>query len=261
MQFQNKVVAITGAAGGIGQELCRHFGDQGAAIFALDRSEAVSTFAAALRSDGLRVESAVVDIVDAEAVKAAFAGVIATVGPIDILVNNAGVSRNPILERTTPEGFRDDIDANLNGAYNCAYAVLPGMKARRGGAIVNIGSVNGLSALGDAAYSAAKAGMISLTRALALEFGRYNIRANIVCPGTVRTPLWNERARRNPAVLTELERWYPLRRIVEPFEVARAVAFLASDAASAITGAVLPVDCGLSAGNIVMARELTIEDL
>ena len=260
MQFQNKVVAITGAAGGIGQELCKHFADQGAAIVALDRSEAVSAFASELRRQGRRVESAVVDIVDVAGVKAALAGAVAVLGPIDVLVNNAGVSRNSTLERTTPEGFRDDIDANLNGAYNCAYAVLPGMKARRAGAIVNIGSVNGLSALGDAAYSAAKAGMISLTRALALEFGRYNIRANIVCPGTVRTPLWNERAQRNPDVLTELERWYPLRRIVEPVEVAHAVAFLASDAASAITGAVLTVDCGLSAGNIVMARELTIEE-
>ena len=261
MQFQNKVVAITGAAGGIGQELCRYFGDQGAAIFALDRSEAVTAFAGELRGKGGRVESAVVDIVDVAAVTAAFARVSAALGPIDILVNNAGVSRNPTLERTTPEGFRNDIDANLNGAYNCAYAVLPGMKTRRSGAIVNIGSVNGLLALGDAAYSAAKAGMISLTRALALEFGRYNIRANIVCPGTVRTPLWNDRASRNPEVLRQLERWYPLGRIVEPVEVARAVAFLASDAASAITGAVLPVDCGLSAGNIVMARELTVEDL
>ena len=126
-------------------------------------------------------------------------------GPIDILINNAGVSSNPSLERTTPEGFRDDVNANLNGAYNCAHAVLPDMKARRSGAIVNIGSVNGLAALGDAAYSAGKAGLISLTQALALEFGRYNIRANIVCPGTVRTPLWNERAARNPEVLTQLD--------------------------------------------------------
>jgi NAD(P)-dependent dehydrogenase (short-subunit alcohol dehydrogenase family) len=261
VQFQNRVVAITGAAGGIGRELCRHFGDQGAAIFALDRSETVAAFAGELRGKGVRVESIVVDIVDAEAVQAAFGGAAAALGAVDILVNNAGVSHNPTLEGTTPQGFRDDIDANLNGAYNCAYAVLPGMKARRAGAIVNIGSVNGLSALGDAAYSAAKAGMISLTRSLALEFGRYNIRANIVCPGTVRTPLWNDRALRNPEVLRQLERWYPLGRIVEPVEVARAVAFLASDAASAITGAVLPVDCGLSAGNIVMARELTVEDL
>ena len=260
MAFEDKVVAVTGAAGGIGQELCTYFGGQGAAIAALDRSEAMTAFAAQLRRDGVRAESAVVDIVDASAVAGAFATITARLGPIDILINNAGVSRNPTLDRTTPEGFRDDVDANLNGAYNCAHAVLPEMKTRRAGSIVNIGSVNGLVALGDAAYSAGKAGLISLTRSLALEFGRYNIRANIVCPGTVRTPLWNERASRNPDVLTQLVRWYPLGRIVEPQEVVRAVAFLASDAASAITGAVLPVDCGLSAGNIVMARELTLED-
>ncbi len=201
VQFQNKVVAITGAAGGIGQELCRYFGREGAAIAALDRNESVTAFAEQLRGEGITVESAVVDIVDAAAVAAAFAMITARLGPIDILINNAGVSRNPSLERTTPDGFRDDVNANLNGAYNCAHAVLPDMKARRAGSIVNIGSVNGLAALGDAAYSAAKAGLISLTRSLALEFGRYNIRANIVCPGTVRTPLWDERARRNPEVL------------------------------------------------------------
>jgi NAD(P)-dependent dehydrogenase (short-subunit alcohol dehydrogenase family) len=261
VEFHDKVVAITGAAGGIGQELCRHFGGLGAAILALDRSDAVIAFAERLRRDGMRVEAAIVDIGDADAVRSAFAKSAALLGPVDILINNAGVSRNPSLERTTPETFKEDIHANLNGAYNCTYAVLPDMKARRAGTIVNIGSVNGLAALGDAAYSAAKAGLISLTKAVALEFGRYNIRANIVCPGTVRTPLWNERASRNPEVLTELVRWYPLRRIVEPIEVTRAVAFLASDAASAITGVVLPVDCGLTAGNIVMARELTLEDL
>jgi NAD(P)-dependent dehydrogenase (short-subunit alcohol dehydrogenase family) len=152
------------------------------------------------------------------------------------------------------------VNVNLNGAYNCCYEVLPAMQARRAGAIVNIGSVNGLSALGDAAYSAGKAGLISLTRAIALEYGRYGIRANIVCPGTVRTPIWDERISRNPDVLARLQRWYPLGRIVEPMEVMRAVAFLASEAASAITGVVLPVDCGLTAGNIVMARELTLED-
>lgn len=260
-RFGDKVVAITGAAGGIGQALCRHFAREGAAIAALDRDETVTAFAEQLRGEGVRMESAVVDIVLAQAVEAAFAAMTARLGPIDILINNAGVSRHPSLDRTTPDGFSDDISANLNGAYNCTYAVLPGMKARRAGAIVNIGSVNGLAALGDAAYSAAKAGLISLTKALALEFGRYNIRANIVCPGTVRTPLWDERARRNPEVLAQLARWYPLGRIVEPAEVTSVVAFLASDAASAITGAVLPVDCGLSAGNIVMARELTLEDL
>ena len=260
MQFRDKVVAITGAAGGIGRELCRHFGAEGAVIAALDRSEAVTGLAEALGASGVRAQSAVVDIGDSTAVASAFAELIAALGPVDILVNNAGVSRNPSLERTTPEGWRDDVNANLNGAFNCSHAVLPAMKERRAGVIVNIGSVNGLGALGDAAYSAGKAGMISLTKSLAVEFGRYGIRANIVCPGTVRTPIWDERASRYPGVLEELQRWYPLRRIVEPIEVMRAVAFLASDAASAITGVVLPVDCGLSAGNIVMARELTLED-
>ena len=259
-EFANRVVAITGAAGGIGRELCAYFSRQGAAIAALDRRDAVTAFAEELRSADTRVEAAVVDIVDADGVRAAFAHVAKRLGPVDILINNAGVSKTPTLDRTTPSDFRGDVDANLNGAYNCTYAVLPDMKARRAGSIVNIGSVNGLAALGDPAYSAGKAGLISLTKAVALEFGRYNIRANVVCPGTVRTPLWNERAARNPEVLTQLTRWYPLGRIVEPIEVMRAVAFLASDAASAITGVVLPVDCGLTAGNIVMARELTLED-
>jgi NAD(P)-dependent dehydrogenase (short-subunit alcohol dehydrogenase family) len=261
MEFLNKVVAVTGAAGGIGRELCAYFGREGAAVAAIDRRDTVKAFADQLGSEGVTIASAIVDICDADAVASAFAKFADLLGPIDILINNAGATSNPSLERTTPDGFRDDVQINLNGAFNCTHAVLPGMKARRSGAIVNIGSVNGLSALGDAAYSAGKAGMISLTRSIALEFGRYNIRANIVCPGTVRTPLWNERASRNPEVLTQLQRWYPLGRVVEPIEVMRAVAFLASDAASAITGVVLPVDCGLTAGNIVMARELTLEDL
>jgi len=261
MQFQGKVVAITGASGGIGRELCRHFGGAGAAIAAFDRTPAVMDFADELRGSGIKAEAAVVDITDSTGVKAAFARLEDKLGAADILVNNAGVSRNPSLEKTTPQGFAADVDANVNGAYNCCCAVLPAMKAKKAGAIVNIGSVNGLYAVGDAAYGVGKAGMISLTKSLAVEFGRYGIRANIVCPGTVRTPVWAERAARNPKVLDQLTRWYPLKRIVEPHEVARAVTFLASDAASAITGAVLPVDCGLTAGNIVMARELTLEDL
>ena len=260
MGFQDKVVAVTGAAGGIGQELCAYFSAEGAAIAALDRSDAVTAVSDRLRHAGGRIEPAVVDIGDADRVARAFAALARALGPVDILINNAGSTLGPSLELTTPESFRDDVNVNLNGAYNCSHAVVPAMKTRRAGVIINIGSVNGLAALGDAAYSAGKAGLISLTRSLAQELGHYNIRANIVCPGTVRTPIWTERVSRNPELLTQLVRWYPLGRIVEPIEVVRAVAFLASDAASAITGVVLPVDCGLTAGNIVMARELTQED-
>jgi NAD(P)-dependent dehydrogenase (short-subunit alcohol dehydrogenase family) len=260
MTFAGKTVAITGAAGGIGQSLCRLFGEAGARIAAIDRSASLHDFARDLAKEEVSIEAAVADVGDAAAVAEAFARLAAKQGPIDVLVNNAGVSNHPTLSQTDPEGWRDDVNANLNGAYNCAYAALPGMRAKRAGSIVNVGSVNGLAALGDPAYSAAKAGMISLTRSLALEYGRYGIRVNIVLPGTVRTPIWTERSRKDPKVLATLERWYPLGRIVEPIEVARAVAFLASDDAAAITGAALPVDCGLTAGNIVMARELTLEE-
>ena len=260
MTFEGKVIAITGASGGIGRALCRHFADAGAKIVAFDRNPAVAAVAGELRDTGAEAWSDDFDVGGIDAVARAFSSLPREFSAVDVLINNAGVSHNPALDGTTPEGWRDDVNANLNGAFNCAHAVLPSMKARRSGVIVNIGSVNGSAALGDAAYSAAKAGLISLTRSLAQEFGRFGIRVNLVSPGTVRTPSWDERSRRNPQVLQQLTRWYPLGRIVEPDEVMQAVAFLASDAASAITGVNLPVDCGLSTGNIVMARELTLEE-
>jgi NAD(P)-dependent dehydrogenase (short-subunit alcohol dehydrogenase family) len=260
MNFKGKVVAITGAAGGIGQSLCRHFGAEGASIAAIDKSASLGGFMAELAVAGIKTAHAVADIGDMKAVAAAFAELAQALGPIDILVNNAGFSDHHTFAKTDPAGWQNDVNGNLNGAYYCAHAVLDGMKENGGGSIIAVGSVNGLAALGDPAYSAAKAGMISLTRSLALEYGRFGIRSNIVLPGTVRTPLWERRAAKDPSVLETLRKWYPLGRIVDPVDVARAVAFLASDAAAAITGAALPVDCGLSAGNIVMARELTLEN-
>jgi NAD(P)-dependent dehydrogenase (short-subunit alcohol dehydrogenase family) len=260
MMFKGKVVAITGAAGGIGQSLCRHFGSEGAVIAAIDKSPELAEFAEELGQTGVKMAHAVADIGDRDGVAKAFKSLSSTLGDIDILINNAGFSSHPTFARTTPESWQHEVNGNLNGYYYCAHAVLEGMKEKEGGAIVAVGSVNGLGALGDPAYSAAKAGLISLTKSLALEYGRFNIRSNIVLPGTVRTPLWERRAAKDPTVLETLRKWYPLGRIVDPDDVARAVAFLASDGAAAITGVALPVDCGLTAGNIVMARELTLED-
>jgi len=260
MRFAGKVVAVTGAAGGIGQALCRLFGGEGARIIAIDRVAAVMDFAAELAKEGVKAEAAVADIGDARAVADAFAGLVNRFGAVDVLVNNAGGSKHRTVATTDPSGWSDDINSNLNGSYNCVHAVLPAMKERRSGAIVSISSVNAVSALGDPAYSAAKAGMIAMTRSLAQECGRHGIRVNIVLPGTVRTPIWAARVKKDPEVLRRLERWYPLGRIVEPVDIANAVAFLASDLAAAITGVALPVDCGLTSGNIVMTRELTLED-
>ena len=252
--FDKKIVAITGAVGGIGQELSRHFGREGAIIYAIDKKNEVNTFAIELAAEGITAYPIVCDITDADAVAKGLGKLMSDFGDVDILVNNAGFSEHPTIEKTTPADWAYDINGNLNGAYNCVYTVLPGMKKKGNASIVTVGSVNALSALGDPAYSAAKAALISMTKAVAMENGRYGVRANIVLPGTVR------RAAKDPEVLKTLIRWYPLARIAEPSDVANAVAFLASDSASAITGVELPVDCGLTAGNIVMSRELTLEN-
>ena len=205
-RFDGKVVAITGAAGGIGQELCRQFGSEGATIFAIDKKDTVIAFASELEEEGIEVHALVCDIGDAPAITSGITKLIKENGNVDILVNNAGFSEHPTLEKTPPDAWSFDINGNLNGAYNCVYAVLPGMQKKGKGSIVTIGSVNGLSALGDPAYSAAKAALISMTKAIAMENGRFGIRANIVLPGTVRTPLWNARAVKDPSVLRTLIR-------------------------------------------------------
>ena len=179
MMFSGKVVAITGAAGGIGQALCRRFAAEGAAIAALDKSEALNAFMAEDWAKGVKTAHAILDVGDSTGVAEAFAKLTQSLGPVSVLVNNAGFSSHPTFVRTNPDSWQHEVNGNLNSAYYCAHAVLEGMKASSGGAIVAIGSVNGLGALGDPAYSAAKAGMISLTKSIAVEYGRFNIRSNI----------------------------------------------------------------------------------
>ena len=144
----------------------------------------------------------------------------------------------------------------LKSVFLCSKALLPQMIARRRGAIVNISSVNALSALGEEGYSAAKAGMISLTQNLAVKYGQFGVRANCICPGTVRTPIWRARVERDPRIFERLAKWYPLGRVGEPEDIAHAALFLASDEAAWVTGATLVVDGGLLAGNYRMTREL-----
>lgn len=128
------------------------------------------------------------------------------------------------------------------------------------GSLINIASVNGMSVFGHPAYSAAKAGLIHLTKLIAVEYGKFGIRANAVAPGTVRTRAWEARAEVNPQVFEEAKHWYPLRRIVAPDDVANAVGFLASDQAAAISGVCLPVDCGLTAGQAPIAHTFSQSD-
>ncbi len=252
-----RVVLVTGAAGGIGRALCRRFAAAGDRVVALDRSAGgLAELAAEL--PGIWTDAA--DLTDAAAVAAAVDAAGSAMGRLDVLVNNAGGADAPTLAALDLDAWRREIGLNLDGTFHVVHAVRPVMIAQGGGAIVTVGSVNGLAALGHPAYSAAKAALVQLTRSLAVELGPHGIRANIVCPGTVRTPAWDDRVRRNPEVFERLRKWYPLGRVVEPDEVAAAVQFLASGEAGAITGAVLTVDAGLTAGNAVMAAELTLSE-
>jgi NAD(P)-dependent dehydrogenase (short-subunit alcohol dehydrogenase family) len=149
-----------------------------------------------------------------------------------------------------------NVDVVLKGAFFCAQAALPGMLERRRGVILNVASVNGLTGIGEEAYSAAKAGMVNLTQNLAVRYGNRGVRVVCIAPGTIRTPIWDERVARDPQVFDKLAAWYPLGRVGEPEDVASAALFLCSDEASWITGVTLPVDGGLLAGIYRMSDAL-----
>ncbi len=262
MSFQGETVLITGAAGGIGAALCRKFARASAHILALDMNrDALMQVINDLRSEGCFAQGVFADITQGEALKEKLREAAINSPPISVLVNNAGGGMAKTLKETTDASWRKDIGLNLDGAFNCVEFVRMGMVENRRGAIVNIASVNGLMALGHPAYSAAKAGLISYTKALALELGAYGVRANVVCPGTVKTQLWDERVSKNPELMDDLLKWYPLGCLPDVDDIAEAAYFLASPQAKAITGVVLPVDAGLTAGNLPLARELTQEEL
>jgi NAD(P)-dependent dehydrogenase (short-subunit alcohol dehydrogenase family) len=199
------------------------------------------------------------DVSSGSDVESMAATVTKELGPVDILVNNAAIGEGDDVVNMEEPVWERDVDMVLKSVFLCSKAVLPSMIQRGGGVIINIASVNGIIALGNEAYSAAKAGVISLTQGIAVRYGVHGVRCNAVAPGTIRTPSWEKRVDRDPLVFQRLVKWYPLGRIGEPDDVANAVLFLASDEASWISGSVLYVDGGLLAGNVAMTRDLLAE--
>jgi NAD(P)-dependent dehydrogenase (short-subunit alcohol dehydrogenase family) len=239
--------------------LCRRFAANGDKVFAQDLPGAALT-ALATEIGVQRCTVVPADLTDAAALRNALAAALFGES-IDILVANAGAAEALNLASTTEASWKQDMDLNLNGTFNSVEAVRSGMQVQGKGNIVLVGSVNGMTSLGHPAYSVAKAGLIGYTKALAMELGKFGIRANIVCPGTVKTQAWQARVDKNPQVFEDLKKWYPLGDFATPDDIADAVLFLASDAARVITGVALPVDGGLMAGNRVMAMELTQEQI
>ena len=246
--LDGKTALVTGGGSGIGQAICRRFAADGASVVVADvvgeRAEEV-----AAEVGGRAVRADVTVAADVERM-------VAEAGRVDVLVNNAGGGMADDVLEIDEDAWDADVELNLKSAYLCSKAVLPGMIERGAGVIVNIVSVNGMAFFANEPYSAAKAGLISLTRSMATRYGRHGVRSVAIAPGTIRTPIWQERVEKEPAIFERLVRWYPLRRVGEPDDVAAAAAFLASDDAGWITGEVLRVDGGLLAGNERMSREL-----
>lgn len=268
--LDGKVALVTGASRGLGRAIALSLGQVGANVALTDiliegqennseklgqysvlaghfaQQGGVKTQAGAqeIQSMGSRSCAFKMDVADYDEVGRVVRMIETELGPIDILVNNAAVMDNMgKFEEQQPERWQRDLNVNLTGAYNCSKAVWPGMVKKEWGRIINISSVAGLmGAHMQPSYGATKAGLIGLSKSLAIEAGRYGITVNTVCPGFIATEavqLYDERATERIAKRTALK------RMGQPEEVAQVVTFLASNAASYITGAVIPVTGGI----------------
>ena len=199
------------------------------------------------------------DVTDAADVEAMVEATREAFGPLDVLVNNAAKATDADFLDLSGEAWDDDVAVTLKGAFLCSQAALVDMVENGSGVILNISSVNAVAYFGNEAYSAAKAGILSLTRSLAVHYGPQGVRVNAIVPGTLKTPAWEQRRREDPEVFERVAKWYPLGRVGDPEDVAGAALFLASGDAAWISGAVLPVDGGLTAGNLQMAQEIVKE--
>lgn len=247
--WQDKVVVITGGAGGIGSAMARWFASVGARVTIVDRpTERLDALAAELGAS-----AGAADITDPDQVRAVFD----QCGPVDLLVNSAAIADEDSLLDTTPQRWDAQIDVVLRAPYLCSQAAIPGMRDKGQGVIINISSVNARIYVGNEAYSAAKAGVDSLTRSIAVRYGKDGIRAVGIGLGTVVTPgSWDARLARDPSILERLTQWYPMGRVGRPEDVVSLVAFLGSDQASWLTGTTVMLDGGLTAGNPVMAAQI-----
>ena len=202
MRLEGKTALITGGGSGIGRAISQCFAREGATVVVVDlRMERARETAEAIASAGGTAVALCADVGEKESVKGMAAAALESQGRIDVLINNAGICSGDDILEFDEEIWDLDLRVVLKSVYLCCRALLPGMLEGGSGAIVNISSVNGLTGLGEEAYSAAKAGMVNLTQNLAIRYGPRGVRVNAICPGTVRTPIWQEMLDRDPTDL------------------------------------------------------------
>lgn len=243
IDFGARRVVVTGAGGGVGRALVDVLANANAQIVACD-------LPGMDLSSGAIAERYHFDLLDQAAVQRFADDLMAGGAPVAV-ISNAGWTRAETLSAITADALDQEMQLNFRSAALLSQALLPAMRGQESGAsFVFVSSVNAWSHYGNPAYSAAKAALEAWMRAIATEEGRNGVRANAIVPGSIRTGAWDHRIAQEPEILATVKKLYPLGRLVEPQEVARAAVFLASSAASGITGVSLPVDGGISAGNL-----------
>jgi NAD(P)-dependent dehydrogenase (short-subunit alcohol dehydrogenase family) len=250
MRLQDKRAIVTGGANGIGRATAELFAREGARVVIADRNHAAGSAAVeAICRSGGQAFFVSAEMTDENAVNGLTAQADALLGGVDVLVSNAGWSLTEDLLELEPDAWQADVQLNLTSHFFATRAALPIMIRGGGGSIVTISSVNALWCIGEFGYSAAKAGLISLTKNIAVTYGPQGIRANVICPGTIATEAgaayWDQKA----GAKEKLLKWYPLRRLGRPEDVAFMALYLASDESSFVSGATLVIDGGLTAGS------------
>jgi len=239
-----RVALVTGGSRGIGRAIARVLAREGLALAVAARGlEEAEAAAAEIRGAGACAVAVALDVADAASLEAGVAQAVAKLGPIDVLVNNAGITKDTAFHKMTLEQWNAVINTNLGSLFNMTRPLIEGMRARKFGRVINISSINGQKGqFGQVNYSAAKAGDIGFTKALALENAKGGITVNAVCPGYINTEMVQAVPREvlEKSVIPQI----PVNRLGEPEEIARAVVFLAADDAGFITGSTLTVNGG-----------------
>jgi 3-oxoacyl-[acyl-carrier protein] reductase/2-[hydroxy(phenyl)methyl]-succinyl-CoA dehydrogenase BbsD subunit len=239
--MENKVALITGSASGMGRQTAQRMAEAGAAVVINDIDpEKVQSTVGYFRKQGWRALGVVADVSSRDAVVEMVQAAVAEFGRVDILVNNAGLERAGPLRKLTEADWDLTVDVNLKGAFLCAQAVHGLMVENKHGRIINIASRAWLGGPGQTPYSSAKAGVVGLTRALALELGKSGITSNCIAPGLIHTPMWDELPEKDKTYLLSKQ---PIGKLGEVDDIANAVLFLADPDAGFINGQVLYV-CG-----------------